>query len=85
MLFDEPTSALDPELVGGVLRVMRDLRDEGMTMVVVTHEMSFARDGGDRVLFHGRRRGRRGGAALHHLPQPQPPADARVPPARLHA
>jgi len=51
MLFDEPTSALDPELVGGVLRVMRDLRDEGMTMVVVTHEMSFARDGGDRVLF----------------------------------
>ena len=45
MLFDEPTSALDPELVGGVLRVMRDLRDEGMTMVVVTHEMSFARDG----------------------------------------
>ena len=51
MLFDEPTSALDPELVGGVLKVMRDLRDEGMTMVVVTHEMSFARDAGDRVLF----------------------------------
>jgi ABC-type polar amino acid transport system ATPase subunit len=51
MLFDEPTSALDPELVGGVLRVMRDLRAEGMTMVVVTHEMSFARDAGDRVLF----------------------------------
>jgi len=51
MLFDEPTSALDPELVGGVLRAMRDLRDEGMTMVVVTHEMSFARDAGDRVLF----------------------------------
>jgi polar amino acid transport system ATP-binding protein len=51
MLFDEPTSALDPELVGGVLRVMRDLRDEGMTMVVVTHEMSFASDAGDRVLF----------------------------------
>src|SRR5437762_1003291 len=51
MLFDEPTSALDPELVGGVLNVMRELRDEGMTMVVVTHEMSFARDGGDRVLF----------------------------------
>ena len=51
MLFDEPTSALDPELVGGVLRVMRDLRDEGMTMVVVTHEMAFARDAGDRVLF----------------------------------
>ncbi len=51
MLFDEPTSALDPELVGSVLRVMRDLRDEGMTMIVVTHEMSFARDAGDRVLF----------------------------------
>jgi polar amino acid transport system ATP-binding protein len=51
MLFDEPTSALDPELVGGVLRVMRDLRDQGMTMVVVTHEMAFARDAGDRVLF----------------------------------
>ncbi len=51
MLFDEPTSALDPELVGGVLRVMRDLRAEGMTMVVVTHEMTFARDAGDRVLF----------------------------------
>jgi ABC-type polar amino acid transport system ATPase subunit len=51
MLFDEPTSALDPELVGSVLKVMRDLRDEGMTMVVVTHEMSFAQDAGDRVLF----------------------------------
>ena len=51
MLFDEPTSALDPELVGSVLKVMRDLRDEGMTMVVVTHEMAFARDAGDRVLF----------------------------------
>ena len=51
MWFDEPTSALDPELVGSVLKVMRDLRDEGMTMVVVTHEMSFARDAGDRVLF----------------------------------
>jgi polar amino acid transport system ATP-binding protein len=51
MLFDEPTSALDPELVGSVLKVMRDLRDDGMTMVVVTHEMSFARAAGDRVLF----------------------------------
>jgi ABC-type polar amino acid transport system ATPase subunit len=51
MLFDEPTSALDPELVGSVLRVMRDLREQGMTMVVVTHEMAFARDAGDRVLF----------------------------------
>jgi polar amino acid transport system ATP-binding protein len=51
MLFDEPTSALDPELVGDVLDVMRDLADEGMTMVVVTHEMSFARDVADHVVF----------------------------------
>jgi polar amino acid transport system ATP-binding protein len=51
MLFDEPTSALDPELVGDVLAVMRDLADEGMTMVVVTHEMGFARDVADRVVF----------------------------------
>jgi len=51
MLFDEPTSALDPEMVGEVLDVMRGLADEGMTMVVVTHEMHFARDVGSRVLF----------------------------------
>ncbi|BDR80140.1 amino acid ABC transporter ATP-binding protein [Clostridium tetani] len=51
MLFDEPTSALDPELVGEVLSVMKDLAKEGMTMVVVTHEMSFAKDVGDRVIF----------------------------------
>ena len=51
MLFDEPTSALDPELVGEVLNVMRELASEGMTMVVVTHEMSFARDVADRVIF----------------------------------
>ncbi|MER5389987.1 amino acid ABC transporter ATP-binding protein [Saccharopolyspora sp. NPDC002686] len=51
MLFDEPTSALDPELVGEVLRVMRGLADEGMTMMVVTHEMGFARDVADRVVF----------------------------------
>ena len=51
MLFDEPTSALDPELVGGVLRVMRDLADEGRTMVVVTHEMGFAREVSNRVIF----------------------------------
>ncbi|MEE6282184.1 amino acid ABC transporter ATP-binding protein [Georgenia sunbinii] len=51
MLFDEPTSALDPELVGEVLAVMKDLAKEGMTMVVVTHEMGFAREVGDRVLF----------------------------------
>ncbi|MER7798598.1 amino acid ABC transporter ATP-binding protein [Microbacterium sp. NPDC096154] len=51
MLFDEPTSALDPELVGEVLDVMRELAREGMTMIVVTHEMSFARDVADRVIF----------------------------------
>ena len=51
MLFDEPTSALDPELVDDVLKVMKDLAKEGMTMVVVTHEMGFAREVGDRVLF----------------------------------
>ncbi|MEU5853220.1 amino acid ABC transporter ATP-binding protein [Saccharopolyspora shandongensis] len=51
MLFDEPTSALDPELVGDVLGVMRQLADEGMTMLVVTHEMQFAREVADRVLF----------------------------------
>ena len=51
MLFDEPTSALDPEMVGEVLDVMKDLAKEGMTMVVVTHEMGFAREVGDRVLF----------------------------------
>jgi polar amino acid transport system ATP-binding protein len=50
MLFDEPTSALDPELVGDVLAVMRDLAEEGMTMVVVTHEMGFARDVGDQLV-----------------------------------
>ena len=51
MLFDEPTSALDPELVGEVLEVMRELANEGMTMMVVTHEMGFAREVGDRVVF----------------------------------
>lgn len=51
MLFDEPTSALDPEMIGEVLEVMKDLAREGMTMVVVTHEMGFAREVGDRVIF----------------------------------
>ena len=51
MLFDEPTSALDPEMVGDVLGIMRELADEGMTMLVVTHEMAFARDVADRVVF----------------------------------
>ena len=51
MLFDEPTSALDPELVGDVLAVMRELAHEGMTMMVVTHEMGFAREAGDKLVF----------------------------------
>ena len=51
MLFDEPTSALDPEMVGEVLNVMKDLADNGMTMIIVTHEMGFAREVADRVLF----------------------------------
>jgi len=56
LLFDEPTSALDPELVGEVLVVMRELAREGMTMVVVTHEMGFARDAATRVIFLDRGR-----------------------------
>ncbi|WP_025677123.1 amino acid ABC transporter ATP-binding protein, partial [Paenibacillus massiliensis] len=51
MLFDEPTSALDPEMVGEVLDVMKKLAERGMTMVIVTHEMGFAREVGDRILF----------------------------------
>ena len=51
MLFDEPTSALDPELVGEVLNVMKELAQKGMTMVVVTHEMGFAREMADRIIF----------------------------------
>ena len=51
MLFDEPTSALDPEIVGEVLAVMQDLARDGMTMVVVTHEMGFAREVADRAVF----------------------------------
>lgn len=51
MLFDEPTSALDPEMIGEVLEVMKKLAREGMTMVVVTHEMGFAREVADRVIF----------------------------------
>lgn len=54
MLFDEPTSALDPEMVGEVLNVMKDLAKEGLTMIIVTHEMSFARDVSDKVVFMDR-------------------------------
>jgi polar amino acid transport system ATP-binding protein len=51
MLFDEPTSALDPEMIGEVLQVMKDLAQSGMTMMVVTHEMGFAREVSDRIIF----------------------------------
>jgi polar amino acid transport system ATP-binding protein len=71
ILFDEPTSALDPELVGDVLRVIRELADEGMTMVVVTHEMSFAREVADRVLFMDGGVILEGGAAKEVLSRPK--------------
>ena len=61
MLFDEPTSALDPETVGEVLEVMKALAEESMTMVVVTHEMGFAREVADRVIFIDHGQHRRGG------------------------
>jgi polar amino acid transport system ATP-binding protein len=73
ILFDEPTSALDPELVGDVLSVMRKLADDGMTMVVVTHEMGFARDVADRVLFIDGGVIVEEGAANSVLNQPQHP------------
>ena len=75
MLFDEPTSALDPELVGEVLDVMRGLAEDGMTMIVVTHEMGFAREVGDQLVFMDDGRGRRGG---------RPARGARQPAARAH-
>jgi ABC-type polar amino acid transport system ATPase subunit len=70
MLFDEPTSALDPELVGEVLQVMRTLADEGMTMVVVTHEMRFARRAADRVVLMADRGIAEQGTAEQVLEQP---------------
>src|SRR5437667_7257796 len=77
MLFDEPTSALDPELVGSVLEVMRSLRESGMTMIVVSHEMGFARNAADRVLFMD------GGAIVEEGPPAvifENPAHERTPP-----
>jgi polar amino acid transport system ATP-binding protein len=73
ILFDEPTSALDPELVGDVLGVMRGLADEGMTMLVVTHEMGFAREVADRVLFLDGGRLVEQGPAAEILNRPQHP------------
>lgn len=54
LLFDEPTSALDPEVVGDVLKVMRDLANDGITMVIVTHEMNFAKEVSDKLVFMAR-------------------------------
>ena len=71
ILFDEPTSALDPELVGEVLAVMRTLANEGMTMLVVTHEMAFAREVADRVIFIDRGRIVEQGPARDVLTAPQ--------------
>ncbi|MCM2577605.1 amino acid ABC transporter ATP-binding protein [Streptomyces meridianus] len=73
MLFDEPTSALDPELVGDVLTVMRTLADEGMTMMVVTHEMAFAREVADRVVFLDEGRILEQGRPEHVLAEPVHP------------
>ena len=85
MLFDEVTSALDPELVKEVLDVMRELADEGMTMIVVTHEIGFAREVGDRVVFMD------GGVIVEEGPpaqvldNPQRGAHAALPRARARA
>ena len=70
MLFDEPTSALDPELVGDVLAAMQQLARDGMTMIVVTHEMGFAREVADRVVFMDAGRRRRAGQAGRRARQP---------------
>ena len=79
MLFDEPTSALDPELVGDVLDAMRELAKSGMTMIVVTHEMGFAREVADNVVFMDDRRRRRVRATGRGARQPQARADEDVP------
>ena len=76
LLFDEPTSALDPELVGEVLAVMRELAREGMTMVVVTHEMGFARDAASRIVFLDRGRVVETAAPKGSSPRPRPSARA---------
>ena len=79
MLFDEPTSALDPELVGDVLDTMRQLAHDGMTMIVVTHEIGFAREVGRHCRVHGRRPGRREGTAQAGPGQPARTAHPGVP------
>ena len=73
MLFDEPTSALDPEMVGEVLEVMKELANDGMTMVVVTHEMGFAREVGTRVVFIDEGKIQEEGAPAQIFGNPQNP------------
>ena len=85
MLFDEVTSALDPELVGEVLIVMRDLAKVGMTMLVVTHEMQFAREVGRPRRLHGRRADRRAGQACRRARPSEGGADAALPAAHASA
>lgn len=79
ILFDEPTSALDPEMIGEVLQVMKDLAHSGITMIVVTHEMQFAREIADRVVFID------GGAILEHGPGAVFPLAAAFPRPSLSA
>ena len=79
MLFDEPTSALDPELVGEVLDVMRELAADGMTMIVVTHEMGFAREVGDTLVFMDEGRIVEAGAPARGAGRPAGGADEGVP------
>lgn len=76
MLFDEPTSALDPELVGDVLRVMKGLAESGMTMIIVTHEIGFAREVADRVIFFENGRVVEQGSARDVLDSPSNPRTA---------
>ena len=85
MLFDEVTSALDPELVGEVLIVMRDLAREGMTMLVVTHEMQFAREVGDWLVFMDERPDRRAGQARARAVGAEGGRNATVPAAHADA
>ncbi len=79
MLFDEPTSALDPELVGDVLQVMKALANEGMTMVIVTHEMGFAREVADRVIFIDRCDPEEEGTPEQIFNAPTNPPHSRIP------
>ena len=79
MLFDEPTSALDPEMIKEVLDAMQELAESGMTMIVVTHEMGFARAVANRVLFHGRRPGGRGRHTRKDLREPRRRSNQAVP------